>query len=301
MNLCNEDIRNLVLRLKSSELFNGTFWSIGGAILSKGILFFAWILVGRILGTYEYGEFGVIRNTVLMFSSFAGFGLGLTATKYVSEYLKYDKQKVERLIGLSLLFGFIMGGAIFILTMLLSPWVADSMLKSPHLVIDLQIASITLLFSSINGAQTGVLQGLQAFKRIALLNFYQSLFAFPLFIVGAYYGDVRGSVVAYALSIILNCVLSYYVIKKELKYNHLAIDYKNAWLEKSVLYKFSLPAVLSGILATIFKWFADVMLINTSDGYNAMGIFTAVYTFNTILMMLSIMLDAPFLTVMSHR
>lgn len=299
MNLCNEDIRNLVLRLKSSELFNGTFWSIGGAILSKGILFFAWILVGRILGTYEYGEFGVIRNTVLMFSSFAGFGLGLTATKYVSEYLKYDKQKVERLIGLSLLFGFIMGGAIFILTMLLSPWVADSMLKSPHLVIDLQIASITLLFSSINGAQTGVLQGLQAFKRIALLNFYQSLFAFPLFIVGAYYGDVRGSVVAYALSIILNCVLSYYVIKKELKYNHLAIDYKNAWLEKSVLYKFSLPAVLSGILATIFKWFADVMLINTSDGYNAMGIFTAVYTFNTILMMLSIMLDAPFLTVMS--
>ena len=297
----NEDIRSLILRLKGSELINGSFWSVFGAVLSKGILFCAWILVGRILGTYEYGEFGVIRNTILMFSSFAGFGLGLTATKYVSEYLKCDKSKVERLIGLSLLFGFIMGISIFVLTMILSPWLANDMLKSPRLTIDLQIASITLLFSSINGAQTGVLQGVQAFKHIALLNLNQSLIAFPLFIVGAYYGGVRGSVVAYALSIILNCVLSYFAIRKEMKQYHLVADYKNAWIEKSVLYKFSLPAVLSGILATVFKWFADIMLINTSNGYNAMGIFTAVYTFNTVLMMLSVMLDAPFLTVMSKQ
>lgn len=54
-------------------LVKGVFWSLFGSVLSKALVFLSWILVARILGRESYGEYGLIRNTVLMFSAFRRF------------------------------------------------------------------------------------------------------------------------------------------------------------------------------------------------------------------------------------
>ncbi|MEG1545012.1 MAG: oligosaccharide flippase family protein, partial [Tannerellaceae bacterium] len=179
-----EKLKNKVGSEKAKELLVNSFWSILGSIISKGLVFLAWILVGRILGKEDYGSFGIIRNTVIMFTSFAGLGLGLTASKFVAEFLHSDKAKVERILGLTLAFGTIMGAIIGVFTLIFSSYLAKDMLHAPALVFDLQIASIILFFSSLNGAQIGALQGLQAFKKLASINTWQAICSFPLFIVG---------------------------------------------------------------------------------------------------------------------
>ena len=93
----------------AKELISGSFWSIVGSAISRGLIFIAWIIVGNILGSGEFGAFGLIRDTIIMFTSFAGLGLGITASKFVAEYMGNDKGKATRIIALTMQFGVIIG------------------------------------------------------------------------------------------------------------------------------------------------------------------------------------------------
>jgi O-antigen/teichoic acid export membrane protein len=286
---------------KAKELFIGSFWSLGGSIFSKGLLFIAWVFVGRILGKEGYGYFGIIRNTIVMFATFAGLGLGATASKFVSEFILLDRLKVERIIGLTLSFGLVAGIIIGLITFIISPWIAMNMLNAPNLLLDLQMASIILFFNSLNGAQIGVLQGLQAFRSLASINIYQALFSFPIFIIGAYYGGVHGSVFAFAFYNIVICFFSHIAINRKIHEKNITINYHEAWKEKKIILTYSIPAFLGGLVVTPLKWFSDVMLVNIPHGFQEMGMFSAALTFNTVFVLLTSMLDAPFLTIMSKN
>ena len=283
------------------EFIHGSFWSILGSIISKLIVFISWILIGRILGPENYGVFGIIRNTVIMFISFAGFGLGVTASKFTSEYLNKDKEKVQRIIGLTVSFSLMVGAIIGILVFILSPWIATDILKRPEVCIDLRITSLILFFSSLNGAQIGILQGLEAFKSIAIINIIQAMSSFPVFVIGAKYDGVRGAVIAFTFYNVIICILSHISLKKQLRTNELKIDYKGAAKEKNLLFSFSLPAFLGGLMVTPVQWYSNVMLTSIPNGYAQLGIFTAAFTFNSMLMMAGNMFDAPFLTVMARH
>src|SRR5437879_2227347 len=68
------------------RLARGTFWSLAGSLISRGLGLLSAILVGRILGKEEFGELGIIQSTIGMFGTLAGFGMGLTANKHVAEF-----------------------------------------------------------------------------------------------------------------------------------------------------------------------------------------------------------------------
>ena len=81
---CPPFLRPAFNRIESSpigyRLAKGVFWSMAGAVISRGLMLIATVLVVRMLGKTVYGELGMIQSTVGMFGVFAGFDLGLTAT-----------------------------------------------------------------------------------------------------------------------------------------------------------------------------------------------------------------------------
>jgi len=87
---CPRALSSVLARVVSSEigyrLAKGVFWSMAGAVISRGLMLAATVFVARMLGKNVYGELGMIRSTVGMFGVFAGFGLGLIATKQVAEF-----------------------------------------------------------------------------------------------------------------------------------------------------------------------------------------------------------------------
>lgn len=295
-------ISGSILRLspKAQEIFIGSFWSISGAIISKGLLFISWVLVARILGTKGYGQFGIIRSTISMFTTFAGFSLGITASKFLSELKTSNIVRSGRILGLTISFGIISGAVIGIVFFCLSPWLATKTLNEPFLTTGLQIGSLILFFSAINGAQIGALQGFQAFKKIAKINAYQAFASFPFFILGALYGGVNGSLWAFALSTVFICLLSHFSIKDESRKNGITIDYIDGWKEKSLLLTYSFPSLLSGLIVSLMKWVTDSILVKKA-GFEQMGIIAATLTFQNLIIMGANMLDAPFLTVMSKN
>ncbi|QTA79204.1 Polysaccharide biosynthesis protein [Desulfonema limicola] len=111
--------RQYAARIESSplgyRLAKGAFWSLSGALISRGLGLLASILVARILGKTGFGELGIIQSTVGMFGVFAGFGMGLTATKHVAEFRYKNPEKAGRIIILSALLTVIFSGIMALL------------------------------------------------------------------------------------------------------------------------------------------------------------------------------------------
>jgi len=257
------------------RLARGAFWSLSGAVISRGLGLVSSILVARMLGKVGFGELGIIQSTVGLFGTFAGFGLGLTATKYVAEFRIKDPARAGRIIGLSSLVSWITGGIMSVLLVFSGPWLATHTLAAPHLGGVLQVGSLLLLLGAINGAQTGALAGFEAFKRIAHINLVAGIAAFLLMVGGAWWRGLEGAVLGLVLSHAFNCLLNYAGLRAEAHRTGVPLVWAGSSSESSVLWSFSLPAVGSGLMVTPVYWLCNTMLVNSPGGYGQMGLFNA--------------------------
>jgi len=259
------------------------------------------IFVARILGKTGFGELGIIQTTVGMFGVFAGFGLGLTATKHVAEFRQSDPERAGRIIGLSGLVAMGSGGLMALGLLVFAPWLAEHTLNAPHLSGVLRIGAFILFISALNGAQTGALSGFEAFKTIAYVNFFVGLISFPILVLGTYSGGLTGAVWALAINLCFNWLLNHIALRKEARKYKVPFTVRNCSREFPVLWKFSLPAVLAGSMVGPVNWLCAAFLVNQPDGYGEMGIFNAANQWYTIMMFLPGLLGSVVLPVLSER
>lgn len=278
----------------------GIFWSMAGSVISRGLMLCASVLVARILGRTVYGELGMMQSTIGMFGVIAGFGLGLTATKHVAEFRKSDPDRAGRVIGLSGLSAVFTGGIMALGLFISAPWLAENSINAPHLVVVLRIGAIILLINALNGAQTGALAGFEAFKAIAFVNLLVGLMSFPILVGGAYYSGLTGAVCALAINLALNWALNHIALRKEAKRHQISLNFKNCCSELPILWQFSLPAAISGIMFGPVSWVCNTMLVKQPNGYSEMGLFNAALVFQQLLLFASGMLNGPLLSMLSY-
>ena len=151
----------------------GAVWSLVGAVISQGCGLAASVITARLLGREQFGEYGIIQSTVGMFGVFAGMGLGLTATKYVAELRVTNPHRAGRIIALSTAVALGTATTAAVALSAAAPWLAASTLNAPNLSAELRIATGVLFLNALNGTQTGVLAGLEAFRTIARVNLIQ--------------------------------------------------------------------------------------------------------------------------------
>jgi len=170
------------------------FWSLAGAILSRGFLLAASIVCARLLGEAGFGALGMIQSTVGMFGVLAGLGLGLTSTKYVAEFRRSDPERAGRILGLSATAAFFAGLLMAAALILAAPLLSRTVLAAPSLVGPLALGAGLVFFGAINGAQTGALAGLEAFATIARVNLWSGILSFPLIVFGVWSGGIAGAI-----------------------------------------------------------------------------------------------------------
>lgn len=276
---CPNFLRPLFDRIESSplglRLASGMFWSMAGAVISRGLMLIASIVVARLLGKTGFGELGMIQSTVGMFGVFAGFGLGLTATKHVAEFRLNDPSRAGRIISLSGLFATVTGGLIALALLIFAPWLAESTINAPHLAGGLRIGALILFISALNGAQTGALAGFEAFKAISYVNLLVGLLSFPILIAGAYYGGLTGAIWALTINLSVNWILNHLALRHVSACQGVSFSLRQCLKEWPILWRFSLPAALSSIMVGPVNWLCAAILVNQADGYGEMGIFNA--------------------------
>jgi len=302
---CLSVLKPTLARVEASEigyrLAKGTFWSMAGAVISRGLMLAASVLVVRMLGKTGYGELGMIQSTVGMFGVFAGFGLGLTATKHVAKFRRSDPDRAGRIIGLSGLVAMATGGMMALGLFIFAPWLAEHTINAPHLAGVLRIGALILFINALNGAQTGTLAGFEAFKTIAYVNLFVGLISFPILVGGAYFGGLAGAVWALMINLGVNWLLNHLALRKEARRYNVPLTFNNCRRELSVLWKFSLPAVLAGSMVGPVNWICRALLVNQPDGYGEMGIFGAANQWYAMLLFLPGLLGQVVLPVLSEQ
>lgn len=283
------------------RLAHGAFWSFAGTLVSRVLTLLSSIVVARMLGKDAFGELGIVQSTIAMFQAFAGFGLGLTATKHVAEFKIADPERAGRVLALSSAVAIVTGITATLCMYIFSPWLATKTLASPGLANLLRLSSTMLFLGALNGAQTGALAGFEAFKHMSKVNLLSGIATFLFMVVGVVVWGLTGTVCGLILSMVANCLLNYRALIHEAKKFGVPMHYSGCLCEWRGLWKFSLLATMSGLVVTPITWASNAIVVNQPGGYGELGVYNAVLKLKQVPETLLATVMNPILPMLSEQ
>ncbi len=279
----------------------GVYWSLLGAVVSRGLTLVATVLAARTLGAEGFGELGMIQNTQGLFGVLAGAGLGLAATKFVAEHRSVDPMHASRCILLTMLMSLVAGLFGAIIMCVYASELATYVMQAPHLVVELQVSTGLILFGAINGVQSGALAGLGDFRSIARLTILRGVFLFPALVIGVSSAGVMGGVIGLVLTEVVAVCTNQLVLAKAFpKRWKEAFSGPDVFADVAAMLRFSGLAVAASLATTLAFWVVNVLLVNEQNGYVALGVFNAADRWRQLLLFLPATFSQLLLSMLSN-
>ena len=296
-------IKSIFGRISNSDIgkrmVTGAFWQMVGTASAKFIVLISGILCAHILGKNDYGQFNMVRSTVNMFVVFGTAGMGLTATKYISEYKNNNKDRIGSIYRLTNGFAVFSGILCALLIGLMAPFLAERTLNAPELTTPIRLGALLLFVTVLNGAQQGALSGFEDFRSIAINTLLGSIAESALLLVGGYYWGVTGAVLGFGAGFVVLYFCNLYAINKRLSDN--GLDKRTFKIQRNdlkLLVSFSLPAALSSIMVAPVFWLARTMLVNSSS-FEELAVYEAADQWKIIILFIPGALSQVVLPILS--
>ena len=259
------------------------------------------IVAARMLSAEEYGVLGMVRSTIGMLTTFAGFGLGTTAARYVAELRDKDRERAARILGLSRVVALATGGLLTTLLLIFAPWLAERSMGAPDLAPYLRFGAAILLFGAMNGVEVGALAGFEAFTSIAKVSLWAGLSSFVLMVVGVLADGLRGAVIARTLAVIIRWALGFAATRRVAGLCAVRPTTAGAMAETDTLWALSLPAWLAGMMVGPVTWIGNAVLVHQPNGFVELGLFTAAVQFRGFLVLVASTLGGPLLSMVTNQ
>lgn len=290
------------LRHLGGRFGHGVFWNLVGTGFAQGSVFLTAIILARILGKEVFGELGMIQSTLLTLTSIAQVSTGLVATKYVAEFRDADKARAGRVLGLCSVLTLVTGFVATVLLGVTAPLMAEHVLAAPHLAVSLSIAATFVLFAVMNGYQIGALAGLESYKSISIYGALLGAAHLAVCGLGAALWGLHGALGGMAVSALLRWAVYAVVLRREIGKQGITIQRRAGSREREILYRFALPAALSGLTAMPAIWLGNAFLVQQPNGYAEMGIYSAATNLRTIVLFLPILFNGVSISLInSHK
>lgn len=281
------------------RLASGSFWNALLNVFSKGFSFLGTIIIIRLIGREAFGEFGLLNTTISMFGMFTAFSISQTATKYIAQYRHSDKEKVGRIIGLSFVFSGLFGLLLCIFAFVFAQPLAENSIGAPQLKSSLQLMSIGILFGSLNGVQNGIIYGLEAFKVNTYLGIGLAFILTLMKVLLTYFFGFFGAILGMTLEPLLTYLITFSIVRNLLLREQLKPIFKGAWREAKILFSYSLPTTLSGIMLIPIQWYIMTLLAKEDNGFFELAGYNASLQWFNVLIFIPYILMAAFLPVFS--
>jgi O-antigen/teichoic acid export membrane protein len=258
------------------------------------------IILGRALSNVGFGEYGVIISTVGVLGVFAGMGLGMTATRHVAELRTRDPLRAGRILRLCRWTAMVSGGVISIVAALGAPYIATRVLNNAALSADLEIGCGLLFLNTIAGIQSGGLAGFEAFNVLARLSILRGAVSLGMTAVGVCVGGLRGALVALVAAAAVGYALNERALSHQCACFGIDTRSKGPLEERAVLWRFSVPALLSTAMVAPVTWFGNVVVVNQAGGYPEIGVFNAAGQWRLALNFLPGVIGQTFMPILSN-
>ncbi len=271
-----------LLSLFQSRLARSVGWSVIGSGFAQGGSFISSLVLARILGKESFGQFALIQSTVTAVTCVASLGLGLTATKYISEYRASQPEKIGRLLGFSSMLVVLTGLFFSIALVACAPMLA---VRADHagLATGFRLSAIYVFFQTLTGYQLGILAGFEAFRSIGRIGIACGLVSPLLSWWGALKYGIPGAVIAQCAGATLLWSLYEVAVRAACREKGIVVQLRGAWEQRSILTQVSVPAAACGMVWSLAAWGSNNILVKTC-GYGELAIFTAVYNLRSVVM-----------------
>ena len=289
-------------RLKAApiaqRLARGAFWTVAASVVTRFVALGSSIALARLLGKDTFGKLGIVQGTVMMYAAFAGVGAGSTTTKYVAELRTTDPARAGRILALAGLTSWGASAIISVLLFVLAPVMAERTLHAPELTTPLRLATVLLFFGATNTAQTGALTGLEAFKSLAKATTITLTLTATLTVLGAILGGFEGALLGSVVAVVVTWLVYHVFLRIEARKFNIKITWKDCTREWSVLWRFSVPALLAGLVPAPALWASSALLVRQPDGYAEMAVLTVARQWQTLILFLPATLASVLLPVL---
>lgn len=282
------------------RLVRGVGWSTVGGVVTQGGSFVGSVILARILGKYAFGQLAMILTTVIASSCLAGLGLGITATKYVSEYRITQPQRLGGLLALSSLTALLAAVGFSIGLVWIAPSLALGLGEPSVMTFNLRLSATYVFFTTLNGYQAGALAGFESFRSIARIGVVCGIATLILSWTLTLWLGLKGAILAQCASAFLLWLLYQIALNSECRARNIIVQYRRAWQHRSVLVRFSAPAAIGGMIAPLAMWWCNAALVRNS-GYAELAVFSAVSNMRSMVLFLPALIarvTAPFLNNM---
>jgi len=274
------NIQQLKQKILNSKLASDSFWAVFGNVVGRGLALSGAIIVANFLGKEIYGEYGIVKSTLVAIALLSTFGLNYTATKYVAEYKVNTPDKLRLVVSVTQKITLLISAIMALLVILFADYIAAAALEAPQLAFPIRLIGILVIFDALTRTQIGILAGLGEFKGIAKINAIVGGLSFLFAVVLTYFYDLTGALIALLLVQVFNCILNSRLTNKKIK--EFAKPEKDPKFTKEVL-KFSFPVALQEAFYSIINWSFGLLLIKYST-YGEMGLYAAALHWNAVIL-----------------
>jgi FkbM family methyltransferase len=284
-----------------SRFQTGVAFNLIGTIFNQGSTFVVNIVVANLLGRQTFGEYAIVQNTLVAVAVFGQLGIGYVATKYVAEFRSSDRERAGRILGMLCAFSIMLAGIASLTLLLLSPWLAMSVLKAPALGPTLAIGSAVLLFAVLNGFLIGALAGLESYRVLAKALAWGGTVYLLVCSGFAWRGGLNGVIAGQAISGFVQFVILALALRSECLQQGIRIHYPTTANEWPVILKFAVPGALSGFTSAPALWFASTLLVRQPDGFSQMAIFSASFSLMAAVLLLPNIANNVGMSLINHH
>ncbi len=274
------DIKNKLQQIRYNKFFNDSAWSLIGTVAGKGLALLSGILIARFLGKDAFGEYGMIKNTIITVGLLSTFGLGYTATKFVSEFRHYNKDKVHLFISYAMKITFVFCFIMFLMIFLFADYIATDVLKASNLTIVLRVLSVLVIFNGLVMTQVGVLAGFGEFKQIAKISIIIGIVTFIITVPFTYFLGFNGAIFSLLIIQIINFFLNRNIIEKLKKEYSNTLTSDRALLKE--IFRYTFPVALQELSYSVTAWVGNLLLIRMTT-YGELGLYNAAIQWNSII------------------
>ena len=158
-------------KIKNNVFVKSTLVLLIGGVIGKLVGFILSIIITRYLKTEGMGILSMLSPTSSLLTVIATFSYPTAISKVISERSVKPKNIIVSLIPLSIMFGLL----IILITMFISPYLSNIIIKDNDLIYPLICLSITVPFISVSSIIKGYFWGRQNMFPYMLSNFIEQV------------------------------------------------------------------------------------------------------------------------------
>jgi len=251
---------------------------------NQGALLLCGIIVAHLLGRESFGIFSLLLITVQAFASVGQLSLGITSTKFVSEFRAASPRHVGNVVRLafrlSLGFGLLIAFAVFLFRDSINIHAFGGKVLSHELLILVPLVAMQLIAS----VQSSSIAGFEDYRVQAFLACLSALVTVLCSAVLAVVSGVAGALAGIGVGLVFKMALSKSVLSRKLTDLGEVEQGPMSRETLSRLVGYALPAALAGITALPASWLAAAALTRQHEGVAAYALYAAATNIKSLIL-----------------